>query len=125
MFFMSEISGSEIFNFPIGSLFIFKGMLFSSKNISLGKTEICSSSENIDDNDNTYNNNDIREEKNKINENDKILMKRMNEERLRKKKYFIYVDPLDDFGAASVARRKCAEAGENIVRVCACVCVCV
>ena len=126
IFFLSEILGSKIFNFPIGSLFIFKGMLFPSKNTPQGKTKIHSNNENIDNNNNTYNNDDIKEQK-KIIENDKISQKRMNigKEKLRKKKYFIYVDPLDDFGAASVARRKCAEAGENSVRVCACVCMCV
>ena len=28
-----------------------------------------------------------------------------------KMKYFIYVDPLDDFGAATVARERCTELG--------------
>lgn len=28
-------------------------------------------------------------------------------------KYFIYVDPLDDFGAATVAKEKCEELGTN------------
>ena len=129
---MREIVDSKI----VGSLYIFKGMLFPSKNIPTGRTKVYSNSENINDNNNTNNNYDI-EEQNKINKNDKISYKRMRKEKLRRKKYFIYVDPLDDFGAASVARRKCAEAGEISVRVCVfvcksvreggsvCVCICV
>jgi hypothetical protein len=33
------------------------------------------------------------------------------------KKYFIYVDPLDDFGSATVAREKCEELGTPLTQL--------
>ena len=53
------------------------------------------------------------ENKNEIKDkNDDVDNLKKNEIDFKKrKKYFIYVDPLDDFGAATVAREKCAELG--------------
>ena len=111
---LQSVFSIKNFNCPIGSLFIFKGMFFQPKNVPIEKMKINSDNEIINDNNNNNENNDIiKEEENEINGDQtkmKIIMKNkvISEE---KKRYFIYVDPLDDFGAATVARKKCAEAG--------------
>ena len=110
--FQSVISIKKL-NYPIGSLFIFKGMFFQPKNVPIGKMRINSDNDILNDNNNTDNNDLIKKEESEINDDKTIVEKIMKNKVIReeKKKYFIYVDPLDDFGAATVARNKCAEAG--------------
>ena len=67
-----------------------------------------SDNEIVNDNNDT---NDNNSNKDHGIDDQKILEKVLKNER---KRYFIYVDPLDDFGAASVARKKCAEAGQYV-----------
>ena len=100
------------FNNQIGSLFIFKGIFFQPKNVPIVKMKINSDKEIINDNNNTENYNLTKKEVDEI--NDQTLVEKTMKDKVRsekKKKCFIYVDPLDDFGAATVARKKCAEAG--------------
>ena len=40
-----------------------------------------------------------------------------DENKPKSRKYFIYVDPLDDFGSASVAREKCEELGTALIQL--------
>ena len=64
---------------------------------------------NIDENENENENENERKDKN----DDRNNLKKNEIDFKKRKKYFIYVDPLDDFGAATVAREKCAELGSQ------------
>ena len=78
-------------------------MFFQPKNVPIVKTKINADKEIINDNNNTENSDLIIKDENEI--NDQTIVGKNDD----KKKYFIYVDPLDDFGAATVARKKCAK----------------
>ena len=82
----------------------------NGQNGNFAKTEILDLKLSVGTNEN-LNENEIN-----IENNEKDISKELKENESdidfkSRKKYFIYVDPLDDFGAATVARDKCTELG--------------
>ena len=82
----------------------------NGQNGNFAKTEILDLKLSVETNLNS-NENEINNEKNEKDNSKELKENKRDLDFKSRKKYFIYVDPLDDFGAATVARDKCAELG--------------
>ena len=82
----------------------------NGQNGNFAKTEILDLKLSVETNGN-LNENEINDEKNEKDISKELKENESDLDFKSRKKYFIYVDPLDDFGAATVARDKCAELG--------------
>ena len=82
----------------------------NGQNGNFAKTEISDLKLSVEKNGN-LNKNVINDEKNEKDNSKELKENESDIDFKSRKKYFIYVDPLDDFGAATVARDKCTELG--------------
>ena len=82
----------------------------NGQNGNFAKTEISDLKLSVETNGN-LDENVINDEKNEKDNSKELQENKSDLDFKSRKKYFIYVDPLDDFGAATVARDKCAELG--------------